>query len=640
MKQDEEKTQAQLIKENAQLRTRLAELEQKLEALANTPLQQEISERERAEQALRESELKFRQLAENINLIFTLRTSEKLLYASPAYEKITGRALKSYYENPDSFLEYIHPDDRERVSRIHYSEEVKQSGFVNMEYRILRPDGSLRWLRVRAVPVLNEQGYSGCRAGFTEDITERKQIEQQLLKSEREKLAILNAMSEMVAFYYDKNLMIQWANRASADSVGMTVDQLVGRHCYEIWNQRRQPCESCPVLLAFETGIAQKMERVTPDGRIWSIHGFPVFDESHHKVGVVEFGRDITERKHAEEALQWAKEQAESANRAKSEFLTNMSHELRTPLNAILGYTQLLKREDNLTEKQQHAIETIQTSSEHLLDMITDILDFSKIEARKIHPEPIEFHLQMFLRTLIDIHQMKAHQKGIGFLYECSSDVPEMVLGDKKFLRQILLNVLSNAIKFTEHGRVRFCVKKPEHAQWPAICRLEFSIEDTGIGIAPEELERIFQPFEQVHSPHYQIEGTGLGLTISRRLIRLLGSELHVSSTVGKGSRFWFELEFPVIPYSGGPVKVSPMPQRIIRDTRNTNESFPPRKELQTLFQLAMRGNLKEIRQAIDTLEHAHAEYAPFLQQIRAWLAGFHIQQIRQYLKNVLEERG
>lgn len=682
MEQDKHKTRSQLIKELTRLRARAAELERKFHSsqeretgqedsqtelillleervkartaelvALNAHLQAEIRERERAEHALRESELRFRQLAENINLIFTLRTSEKLLYASPAYERITGRSLANYYENPDVFLEYIHPDDRERITRIHYSDEVNQTGIVNTEYRIIRPDGAIRWLRVRAVPVLNEQEYSGFRAGFTEDITERKQIEEQLLKSEREKSAILNATSDMVAYYYDNSLMIQWANQSSADSVGMTVDQLVGRHCYEIWNHRPQPCDACPVLRAFDTGMPQSMEKTTLDGRIWAIHGFPVFDESDQMVGVVEFGQNITAQKHAQHALQQAKERAESANRTKSEFLANMSHELRTPLNAILGYTQLLKHEDNLTEKQQQAIETIHTSSEHLLDLITDILDFSKMEARKIRPEPIEFHLRTFLKTLIDIQQMKASQKGLGFSYECSPDVPDVIRSDKKFLRQILLNLLSNAIKFTEHGYLCFSVRTVEPDRLAveserkdaaslslSHCRLRFSIEDSGRGIAPEDLERIFQPFEQVHSLHYHTEGTGLGLTISQKLVRLMGSELHVSSAVGKGSCFWFELDAPVIALDGHCIPGEQESRsRILAEIEHT--LVPPLKELQELHRLAIRGNLKEILCALEALEQKHHEYAPFFQPIRQWLSGFQIQHIRRYLKTCLEEK-
>jgi signal transduction histidine kinase/DNA-binding NarL/FixJ family response regulator len=260
------------------------------------------------------------------------------------------------------------------------------------------------------------------------------------------------------------------------------------------------------------------------------------------------------------------KELAEAANQAKSRFLSNMSHELRTPLNAILGYTQILKRDTTLTEKQRNAVDTIHRSGERLLSMIDEVLDLSKIEARKMELEPVAFHLPGFLKSIEDIIRVRAQQKGVTFICEIPSDLPTAVYGDEKRLWQILSNLLNNAVKFTEKGRVTLRVNARstgvmeywstgkesaqtttptlQHSNTPIL--LSFEVSDTGIGIAPDRIREIFQPFQQVSDTQtHRREGTGLGLAISQELARLMGSELHVQSVVGQGTTFWFDVELP-----------------------------------------------------------------------------------------------
>ncbi|WP_437999470.1 AAA family ATPase [Sorangium sp. So ce185] len=361
---------------------------------------------------------------------------------------------------------------------------------------------------------------------------------------------------------------------------------------------------------------------------------------SHHRL------EQLVEERTAE--LKAAKEAADAASRAKSDFLASMSHELRTPLNGILGYAQILGRLDGLSPRHLRAVQIIQSSGEHLLTLINDVLDLAKIEAGKLTLIPDEVHFPSFVQAVLGICQVRAEAKGLTFLFEQEGAALGTVITDQKRLMQVLLNLLGNAIKFTESGRVVLRVtagEAPPGSGAGAARPARFRVEDTGPGIAPEHLERIFEPFEQVPTEGAPVEGTGLGLAIARRIVAQMGGALRVESQPGQGSTFEFEV--PLVDASAAPADAAPAPApaperwaRVIADegpgraaVEAPGRALPPAETLAGLLDLVNRGRLSGLLLEIERLEREDARLRPFLDELRGLARGFQVNRLRELLR-------
>ncbi|MDM8549410.1 PAS domain S-box protein [Desulfobacterales bacterium HSG2] len=552
---------------------------------------QDISLRKEMEKTLTETEARVQYLLASVPVvIYTCKPygDYPATFMTESVRKQLGYEPHEFIDNSSFWADHIHPEDAPRV--FSGLAQLPEKGHHFYEYRFQHKNGTYRWMRDELRLMTDTQGNPSEIIGYWTDIDDRKHTEEALRENEARYRAIVEDQTELICRYLSDGTLT-FVNEAYCRYFEKRSEELIGKPFLPlIPKEDHKIIEEMIGSLTPENPVVTIKHRVImPDSRIrwlqWTNRAI-LKDQSR----IVEYqavGRDISELRQTQNEVQEAKNAAESANQAKSEFLANMSHEFRTPLNGILGYTQFLRRDNTLTDKQLKAIDIIHRSGEHLLMLITDILDLSKIEARQMELMKTELHLHEFLSNIVQITQVRAMEKGISLIYKPASDLPKGVFADEKRLRQVLLNLLSNAVKFTEKGRVVFSVSRPlsvvrsqssvaenngpqttDHGPRTTDNRqrttdnrqqtnqIRFQVEDTGIGIPKEKLKEIFLPFRQAGNTQTHNEGSGLGLSISRKLVRMMGSVLYVKSTVGQGSVFRFDADLPEVKWDTETIKV------------------------------------------------------------------------------------
>jgi len=494
--------------------------------------------------------LKMKQMFQNLiesrtQAVFWINDLEtfQTLYVSPSYETIWGRKCEDLYKSSSDFIKSVHPDDRAVLYETY--KNLTNLDEFEITYRIIRPDGQIRWVKAKINVQIDEQGKK-IEYGCAEDITNYKASEALFLEHEsffNEAENIANIGSYSVDFKMNKMTRTAVFNSI----LGIDPDEKLDfrKWVYIIHPDFREEMIA-HVGELFEKKIPLNKEykiiRRNDKKELWiqskGIIKLDNYGKPYMMVGTV---RDITVRKLMEIELTKAKEKAEKANTYKSEFLANMSHEIRTPLNGIVGFTDLLMK-TNLNQNQKEYMMTIKDSANTLMEIINDVLDFSKIESGKL-----ELHLEVIdlinlVHQITDLFRHQAQQADIELVLNIAPEVPEFVIIDSLRLKQILVNLIGNALKFTKEGKIEFNITQLSRKKGD-ISEINFSVKDTGIGIKKENQKKIFKSFRQEDSSTTRkFGGTGLGLTISNKLLSLFKSKLKLVSEYGKGSEFFFTL--------------------------------------------------------------------------------------------------
>jgi len=491
------------------------------------------------ESALQKSEERFRAYVENAtDIIFALSPEGVFTYVSPNWKDIFGYELDETVGKP--FAPFVHPDDVAVCSA--FLQLVLKSGERqnDVEYRVLRKNGTWVWYAASGSPMHDPESHAVSFLGIGRDISRQKQAEAALRQSE----SLFKSLIETTDTGYvviDKAGKVLDANNEYARLSGhASLSEIRGRSVVEWTAAHEREKNAKSIVQCLREGYARNFEvdYVDRHGKITPVELNATVVMQGGVPRILTLCRDITKRKQAEDELLKAKAAAESANIAKSRFLANMSHEIRTPMTGVIGLTELLLGTE-LTEEQRRYAELIELSGRNMVQLLSDILDLAKIETRKIELESQDFDLQTELAGTIGPLALRARGKGLEMVSSIDPDVPLFLKGDAGRLRQILINLIGNAIKFTDKGSVSLHVRKD--AEDEQYTTLRFLVQDSGIGIAADQLEGIFEPFTQADvSATRKFEGTGLGLTISRQLAELMGGRVGVESVEGEGSVFWF----------------------------------------------------------------------------------------------------
>ena len=583
---------------------------------------QDISERKKNEQFILLTQERLNLSLEGSNLaLWDWDIAHDRIFLSDRWSLMMGEQPHETYLNAEQLFKLVHPQDQNLVNANLVSVLKGGAQFYSVEFRVRRNNGEWAWVHTHGKVVERDTAGRAIRmTGTNADITERKQAEESLHKSETKLRTLYDSTSDAVMLL-DENGYFH-CNKATLQMFGCaSQEDFYHKHPAD-FSPEQQPdgmdsmvLASQKIYLAMANGSSrfEWVHKRADNGNIFDaevlLNGMQLDGRTVLQATV----RDITERKRAEVELRQAKEDAEQAARVKSDFLANMSHEIRTPMNGIIGMTELAL-DTELTPEQREYLTLVKSSSDALLNIVNDILDFSKIESGKLEIENIDFSLEHTLRDTMKSLATRAHQKNLELLLHIEPDVPDRLLGDPGRLRQVIVNLVGNAIKFTEKGEIEVAVRRINPLS-EAQARLHFSVRDTGIGIPREKFQAIFDSFSQVDtSTTRKYGGTGLGLTISAQLVKLMGGgHIELDSEVGKGSHFHFTLPMDTVPVSPAANyqrtgRIAGMPVLIVDDNA-TN-----RKLVQEMLQ-----NWKMLPTAVESgelalveLEHAAQSGKPY----------------------------
>ncbi len=505
--------------------------------------------RERAlHEALASSEERWKQVVDHANDAIFVIQDARMVFHNRKTEELIGRTREELESR--TFVEFIAPEDQEMVVDRYMRRTKGEEVDSTYSFRVIHGSGEALWAEINSVHLVwNSQPAVLC---FVRDITERSRMVQRVEESE-EKLRCITGQAQDAIVMMDGDGNISFWNEAAERTFGYETGEVLGQNLHRLIAPERFHEKHLAAFPRFQkTGGGAAIGKTLELAALKkSGEEIPVelslsavkLQGRWNAIGVL---REITDRKRMEEDLRASKERAEKMNLAKSQFLANMSHEIRTPLNGIIGMTGLALKTE-LNDEQIRYLEAVKTSSDHLLQILNDILDLSKVEAKRLEVEEVAFDLRSALEFTLDQVAFKAHEKGLELLSDLPPDLPVRVVGDPGRLRQVVLNVLNNAVKFTEAGEVKLsCSAATEE---DGLVDLRFVVSDTGIGIPEDRLGSIFEPFQQADgSMTRRFGGTGLGLPISKALCEQMGGGVRVESAPGKGTSFHFSVRLGLQP--------------------------------------------------------------------------------------------